>query len=313
METRSNHILVGSVVLILLLAAAVFTVWLARVSDTNQKVYDIFFKQSVEGLAKGSSVSYRGVPVGQVEDIKIWKDDPNFVRVRISIGEDVPVLVGTTATIQGSFTGVSTLLLEGAQKGNPPITEIGPAGAPVIPTKASGLGALLNSAPQLLERLSTLTERLTLMLSDKNQASITSILKNVDRLSGSLADRGPEIAATLAETRVAVKQAGDAAEQIGKLAGTTNQLLDEQGRPLLTDLRETVARARTSMDNLDAVLKDARPGVQAFSKQTLPEVGLLVRDLREMAEALSGVAERLNQGGAGSLVGSRKLPDYQPK
>jgi len=313
METRSNHILVGSVVLILIAAAAVFTVWLARVSDSNQKVYDIFFKQSVEGLAKGSSVSYRGVPVGQVEDIKIWKDDPNFVRVRISIGEDVPVLVGTTATIQGSFTGVSTLLLEGAQKGNPPITEIGPAGAPVIPTKAGGLGALLNSAPQLLERLSTLTERLTLLLSDQNQASIASILKNVDRLSGSLADRGPEIAATLAETRIAVKQAGDAAEQLGKLAGTTNQLLDEQGRPLMSELRETVARARSSMDNLDAVLKDARPGVQAFSKQTLPEVGLLVRDLRDMAAALSGVAERLNQGGAGSLVGSRKLPDYEPK
>lgn len=313
METRSNHVLVGAVVLILLLAAAVFTIWLARVSDSDQKVYDIFFKQSVEGLAKGSSVSYRGVPVGQVEDIKIWKDDPNFVRVRISIGADVPVLVGTTATIQGSFTGVSTLLLEGAQKGNPPITEIGPAGAPVIPTKAGGLGALLNSAPQLLERLSTLTERLTLLLSDQNQASIASILKNVDRLSGSLADRGPEIAATLAETRVAVKQAGDAAEQIGKLAGTTNQLLDEQGRPLLIDLRETVARARSSMDNLDAVLKDARPGVQAFSKQTLPEVGLLVRDLRDMADALSGVAERLNRGGAGSLVGSRKLPDYEPK
>ncbi|HEU4968482.1 MlaD family protein [Sphingomonas sp.] len=313
METRSNHVLVGAVVLILLLAAAVFTIWLARVSDSDQKVYDIFFKQSVEGLAKGSSVSYRGVPVGQVEDIKIWKDDPNFVRVRISIGADVPVLVGTTATIQGSFTGVSTLLLEGAQKGNPPITEIGPAGAPVIPTKAGGLGALLNSAPQLLERLSTLTERLTLLLSDQNQASIASILKNVDRLSGSLADRGPEIAATLAETRVAVKQAGDAAEQIGKLAGTTNQLLDEQGRPLLIDLRETIARARSSMDNLDAVLKDARPGVQAFSKQTLPEVGLLVRDLRDMADALSGVAERLNRGGAGSLVGSRKLPDYEPK
>lgn len=313
METRSNHILVGSVVLILLLATAVFTVWLARVSDTNQKVYDIFFKQSVEGLAKGSSVSYRGVPVGQVQDIKIWRDDPNFVRVRISINEDVPVLVGTTATIQGSFTGVSTLQLEGAQKGAPPITEIGPAGAPVIPTKAGGLGALLNSAPQLLERLSTLTERLTQLLSDRNQESIGHILKNIDRLTGDLADRGPEIAATLAETRVAIKQAGDAAEQFGKLAGTTNQLLDEQGRPLLVDLRQTVARARSSMDNLDAVLADARPGVQAFSKQTLPEVGLLVRDLRDMSEALSAVADKINSGGAGSLVGGRKLPDYKPK
>jgi phospholipid/cholesterol/gamma-HCH transport system substrate-binding protein len=313
METRSNHVLVGSVVLILLLATAIFTVWLARVSDTEQKTYDIFFRQSVEGLARGSAVSYRGVPVGQVEEIKIWRDDPDFVRVRIAIGEDVPVLVGTTASIQGSFTGVSTLLLQGAQKGAPPITEIGPAGAPVIPTQAGGLGALLNSAPQLLERLSTLTERLTLLLSDRNQESIGNILKNVDRLSGDLADRGPEIAATIAETRIAIRQAGDAAEQFGKLAGTTNQLLDEQGRPLVADLRRTVAKAQTTMENLDAVLADARPGVQNFSKQTLPEVGLLIRDLREMADALSGVADRLNRGGAGSLLGSSKLPDYEPK
>jgi phospholipid/cholesterol/gamma-HCH transport system substrate-binding protein len=313
METRSNHILVGSVVLILLIATAVFTIWLARVADTEQKTYDIFFKQSVEGLARGSAVSFSGVPVGTVEEIKIWKDDPDFVRVRIAIAEDVPVLLGTTASIQGSFTGVSTLLLQGAKKGAPPITEVGPAGAPVIPTQAGGLGALLNSAPQLLERLSTLTERLTQLLSDRNQESIGNILKNVDRLSGDLADRGPEIAATIAETRIAIRQAGDAAEQFGKLAGTTNQLLDEQGRPLVADLRQTVAKARTTMDNLDAVLNDARPGVQAFSKQTLPEVGLLIRDLREMSEALSGVAERLNRGGASSLIGSSKLPDYEPK
>lgn len=312
METRSNHILVGSVVLILLLAVAIFTVWLARVSDGGQKVYDIFFKQSVEGLARGSAVSFSGVPVGQVQDIKIWKQDPDFVRVRIAINDDVPVLLGTTASIQGSFTGVSTLLLEGAKKGAPPITEIGPAGAPVIPTKPGGLGALLNSAPQLLERLSTLTERLTEMLSDKNQQSITNILANVDRLSGSLADRGPEIAATLAETRVAIAQAGQAAEEIGKLAGTTNQLLDEQGRPLIADLRQTIARAGKTLDTVDAAVADARPGLQAFSKQTIPEVGLLVRDLRELSEGLSGVAERLNRGGASSLVGRRKLPDYEP-
>lgn len=313
METRSNHVLVGAVVLILLAAAAIFTVWLARVADGDQKVYDIFFKQSVEGLARGSAVSFSGVPSGQVQDIKIWKDDPDFVRVRIEIDEDVPVLIGTTASIQGSFTGVSTLLLQGAQKGAPPITEIGPAGAPVIPTKAGGLGALLNSAPQLLERLSTLTERLSLMLSDRNQRSISNILANVDRLSGDLADRGPEIAATIVEARLAIQRAGLAAEQFGKLAGTTNQLLDEQGRPLMVDLRQTVARAESTMAKLDTVLEDARPGVQTFSKQTLPEIGLLVKDLREMAESLSGISDRLNRGGASSLIGSQKLPDYQPK
>jgi phospholipid/cholesterol/gamma-HCH transport system substrate-binding protein len=309
METRSNQVLVGSVVLGILLAIALFLVWLSGVSGGRQKTYDIFFKQSVEGLATGSSVSFSGVPSGQITDIALWKDNPEFVRVRIEVKDETPILQGTTATISGvGFTGVSQITLDGAVKGAPPISEPGPAGAPVIPTKRGGLGALLSSAPQLLERISTLTERLTELLNDKNQKSLSGILANVDRLSGSLADRGPEIAATIADTRIAIKQAGTAAEQIGKLA----QSVDGQAGPLITDMRSAIASANRSMTTLDATLKDAQPGVQAFTKQTLPEVGQLVRDLRVMAESLTAVAGRIDQGGASSLISSPRLPDYKP-
>lgn len=314
METRSNHVLVGAVVLILLAAVLVFTVWMARVAGGEQKEYDIFFKQAVDGLAKGSNVSFSGVPSGQIKEIVLWERDPGFVRVRIAVNEELPVLQGTTATIQGvGFTGVSQIQLDGAIQGAPPITERGPAGRPVIPTKPGALGELLNSAPQLLERLSTLTERLSELLSDRNQASIAGILDNLEELSGAIADRGPEIAATLAQTRIAIEQAGNAAEEIGLLANTTNTLLAEDARPLVADLRATVAKASESMDNLDAAISDARPGLQAFSKQTIPEIGLLVRDLREMAASLSAVSERLERGGAGSIIGGAKLPDYEPE
>ena len=47
METRSNHVLVGAVVLILLAVLALFIVWLARLSGGNEREYDIFFRQSV--------------------------------------------------------------------------------------------------------------------------------------------------------------------------------------------------------------------------------------------------------------------------
>ena len=314
METRSNHVLVGGVVLGLLVALAAFTAWIAQLGGGGEKHYDIFFKQSVEGLAKGSSVSFSGVPSGQIEEIALWPKDPEFVRVRIRVKEDTPILQGTTATISGvGFTGVSQITLDGAVKGAPPITDIGPAGKPVIPTKPGALGELLSNAPQLLERLTTLTERLTELLGDKNQNSIAGILANVNRLSDALADRGPEIAATLAQTRVTIEQAGNAVEEIGKLAGTTNELLDTQGRPLMADLRKTVQSADKSMQTLDAVLNDARPGMQAFSRQTIPEVGQLVHDLREMSEALTAVASKLDRGGASALVGSSKLPDYDPK
>lgn len=314
METRSNHILVGGVVLGLLAALAIFTIWLAQLGSGGEKHYDIFFKQSVDGLAKGSAVSFSGVPSGQVDSITLWPKDPEFVRVRIRVKDETPILQGTTATISGvGFTGVSQITLDGAVKGAPPITDIGPAGKPVIPTKPGALGELLSNAPQLLERLTTLAERLTELLSDKNQNSIAGILSNVNRLSDSLADRGPEIAATLAETRITVQKAGVAVEEIGKLAGTTNALLDGEGRPLMADLRKTVQSAQKSMDALDGAITDARPGLQAFSKQTIPEVGQLVRDLREMSEALTAVAGRLDRGGASALVGSPKLPDYEPK
>ena len=122
METRANYVWVGAVTLAVLAALALFIVWIARWGEGAQKEYDIFFKESVSGLANGSQVSFAGVPVGQVSEIVLWDKDPEFVRVRISVKDEVPILVGTTATIQGSFTGVSTILLDGARSGAPAIS-----------------------------------------------------------------------------------------------------------------------------------------------------------------------------------------------
>lgn len=319
METRSNHVLVGAVVLILLAVLALFTVWLARVSTGSDREYDIFFKQSVDGLSPGSQVTFSGVPSGQVKEIAFWTD-PQFVRVRIVVKPDVPILQGTTATIQGSFTGPSAIQLDGAVKGAAPIAcprenpkSACPLGVPVIPTKPGGLGALLSSAPKLLERLTTLTERLTELIGDKNQASIAGILDNTNRLTRALADRGPEIAATLAETRNTIQKAGVAAEQLGNLAQTTNGLLADDVKPAVQRLNGAIAAAQHSMETLDATIGDARPGLQAFSRKTVPELGQLIQDLRQMAGALSSVAEKLDQGGATGLIGAPKLPDYDPK
>jgi phospholipid/cholesterol/gamma-HCH transport system substrate-binding protein len=314
MENRSNNVLVGGVVLALLIVTLGFIVWLAGVSGVENKKYDIFFKQSVEGLAKGSTVTFAGVPVGNVEDIELMPESPEFVRVRIGVKKDVPILQGTTATVAGvGFTGVSQVNLDGAIKGTPPITEPGPFGAPVIPTKPGALGELLSSAPKLLERFSALTERLTELLNDRNQASIGNILANVDRLSSALADRGPEIAATLAETRVAIRQAGEAAQEVGKLAHTTNGMMESDVKPLVANLNRTVSAARSSMENLDGAIAEARPGLKTFSTRTLPQVNQLVTDMSEMSAALTAVANRLERDGAGGVIAGNKLPDYKPR
>lgn len=314
METRSNYVMVGAVTLAMLAGLLLFTVWIAGLSNKSTKCYDIYFAQGVSGLNKGSNVSFSGVPVGQVEQISLLPDRPEFVWVRIQVDGETPVLQGTTAQIKGvGFTGVSEIQLGGAVKGARPITQQGPQGCPVVPASSGGLGALLNSAPELIDRIQRLTERLTELLSDENQNAISDILENVDRTTEVLAERAPDLADAIGDARIAARQAGVAAEKWGQVADTTNVVLQENAKPAMENLEKAIASVQSAADNLDAVIADARPGVQNFSKSTLPEANKLIRDLRDLTQALEGVSERVEQSGIGGTLGPQKLPDYKPR
>lgn len=312
METRSNNVLVGAFVLFFVAALAIFVVWLANDSGGPKREYDVFFKQSVDGLNKGAAVQFSGVPAGQVREIALWPEDPQFVRVRIEVNEGVPVLQGTTAAIEGvGFTGVSQISLDGAVKGAPPITDKGPAGKPVIPTRVGGLGELLNTAPQLLQRLSTLTERLAELADDRNQKSFAGILENVEQSTAILARNGPAIEKALADTRIAIQQTGVAAEQIGNLAASAQGTIDRNVDPAMKNLAETLKSANASMATLEGAITDARPGLKTFSETTIPEANALIRDLRRTSASLSSLTDKLDQQGAGAVLGGSKLPDYK--
>ena len=314
METRSNYIMVGAVTVALLAGVLIFIVWLAGLSNKSTKCYDIYFAQDVGGLNKGSNVTFSGVPVGQVARISLLPNRPEFVWVRIEVEEQTPVLQGTSAQIKGvGFTGVSEIQLTGAERGRSAIQQIGPQGCPVIPATSGGLGALLNSAPELIDRIQRLTERLTELLSDKNQNSISDILENLDATTAELRKRAPEMGDTIAEIKIASHNAGVAADNVAKLTDNTNRLVTEQGRPAAEDLRTAIAHVQQAADNLDAMITDARPGVQNFSKSTLPEANRLVRELRGLTESLKGVTDRVNQQGVGGALGPEKLPDYKPR
>lgn len=312
METRSNYVMVGAVTVALLIGTLLFIVWLAGLSGKSTKCYDVYFP-AVGGINKGSNVSFSGVPVGQVTKISLLPNRPEFVWVRMEVDQQTPVLEGTTAEIHSvSLAGANEIQLNGAQRGRPPITQVGPQGCPVIPASASGLSALLNSAPELLARIQTLTERLTELLSDKNQNAISDILENIDATTGTLRQQAPAMAETIADVRIAARNAGIAANNIAALSNNTNQLVNTQGRQAMDNLNQAIVSARKAADNLDAMIGDARPGVQTFSKSTLPEANRLVHDLRELSQSLEQVSNRASQQGIGGALGPEKLPDYKP-
>jgi phospholipid/cholesterol/gamma-HCH transport system substrate-binding protein len=315
METRANHLWVGAVTLLLLVALAAFIVWIARLGQGAQNEYDIFYGQSVSGLANGSQVAYAGVPVGQVTDIALSEDNPEFVRVRIRVKDGVPILIGTTATIQASFTGVSTILLDGARGGAPAITcetTACPEGYPVIPPKDGGINALLNNAPLLLERLATLTENLNLLLGPENQEQLAGILENSNRLTRELADAAPRLEGTFAELEVALKEAGEALDAFEKATQSTDRLINQEGPLLAEELRGTLRSANDAAAALAATLEDTRPAARQLRESTLPAAEATLQDLRTTSRSLRSITERLEAEGAGALLGGQTLPDYEP-
>lgn len=314
METRSNYAIVGAVVLALVVAMFAAVLWLSRYSGAPEQKFDILFDQAVNGLALGSPVAFNGVPVGKITEIRLLPKSPELVRVRISIGEDVPILQGTTAAIEGvGFTGVSQIELSGATQNAPPITEVGPYGVPVIPAKTGGLGALLASAPELLKNVSLVAKRLADVLDEDNKESLTVILANLAKVSGTLADNGPEIARTLSQTRAMLQAATGALQQIEAAAGSTDRFLREDAAPLAADLSKTLNSASTSLAQIEKLTAAATPGVNELSSETIPQASQLIRELRTLTAELSIIAKRLEEDPAGAIAGGKQLPSYKPE
>jgi phospholipid/cholesterol/gamma-HCH transport system substrate-binding protein len=316
METRANNLWVGAVTLALLAMLAAFIVWIARLNEGAQDEYDIFYNQSVSGLANGSQVTFAGVPVGQVTEIALAKDNPEFVRVRVKVKDDVPILVGTQATIQASFTGVSTILLDGARKGAPPITcetTACPEDRPVIPPGRGGFGEIVANAPLLLERLATLTEQLNLILGPENQKEMAGILRNSNRLTAGLADATPELTQNLKDFQVTMREFNDTLNAVERLADNTNGLVGKEGEPLAAELRATLKSANAALASLSATLEDTRPAVRQLRTNTLPNAEATLQDLRATSRSLRSITEKLESEGAGALVGGKSLPDYKPE
>lgn len=326
METRANYFWVGLVTLMLLGLLAYGIVWVAGLNNGSRSPYDILFKSSVSGLSKGSGVSFAGVPVGQVTEIQLWENDPEYVRVRIEVDDNVPILVGTTATLQSSFTGPSSILLDGARADAPKIScEITdcPDGAPLIPSKASGLGEIVANAPLLLERIATVTERLNMALSDENIEEFSSTLRNANRLTGEIAEAVPavkndaqlttaELRRTLQSAQVTFAEADAALIGFQKVTNSADGLINKDGVATANELRKTLKTANQAIDRLSKTLEKVGPAADRLNAETIPEAEETLADLREATAAVKAITEQLSDRGVGSLINGQALPEYKP-
>ena len=313
MENRQSHVIVGAVTFVLVLALIGFVLWLARFSREEKAEFDVFFNQSVAGLTVGSGVTFSGVPVGQVRQIALMPETPQFIRVRIELQPDTPVLEGTTASLQSvGFTGVTEIQLSGSMNGQKPLVQPGPYGVPVIPARQAGFGQLLESAPQVLERASTLLARLNEVFDDENRARVASLMENLDKVSGNIAAEGPAMRAAIREAEVTLKAATRAADKLATASDSANTLITEDGKPLVAELKRAITTTESTLKRVESLAATAEPGINSLATQTVPQVNQLVADLRDVSQQMGALAAKLDEDPAAALTGGRALPDYKP-
>jgi len=321
METRANHLMIGSFVLIVVLGLFGFVLWLAKIEiDQEFSYYGVTFDEAVSGLSIGGDVRYNGIPVGAVTVIEIDPKDPARVQVTLEVEQNTPVRADTVAKLEmQGITGVAFIQLGGGTAAAGP-PKPGPDGAmPMLRSERSAIQALFSGAPELINHAIVLIDEITKLVNDDNRAAIGSILANADDLSTRLARRGPELEKMLGDLQ---QIAGQTNQLVGRLnslldsadatlsvargtLSTADDLMDGDVRQTLKDLSLASKQFEVVGAQLEALVAESEEGLTAFSNDGLLELTRFLEEARVLISSATLLIEDLQSDPAQFLFGDR--------
>ncbi len=314
METRAHHILIGTFTILVVAAAMLFALWLAKTSISRQyDFYDIVFTEAVTGLSQGGMVQYNGIRVGDVDQLKLDPKNPSKVLVRIRVAARTPIKVDTRAKLGlTGLTGVAFIQLTG---GTPQSALLKPRGSEKIPTieaDDSALSKLLAGGEDIVTKVSDIITRASELLSSDNVKRISSTLDHLDQATGAIADQRKDLRVLIHQLAEASGKLNDALEQTQQLAGTTNRLLDNNGEALLGNANEAMASLNHAATQIDMLLADNRAALQS-GMSGLADIGPAIRQLRQTLQSLQTISNQFGDNPAGYLLGGERPREYTPK
>ncbi|MCW7536632.1 MlaD family protein [Aquabacterium sp. A7-Y] len=307
---KRHALLVGSFVIGALVLVVVTIVWLSGASLFQQQLYAVVhFEGSVKGLYVGAPVTFRGVPVGQVESIGIEVDDDSLnarIPVRMSLrasavrfdgGDDdgsrvdLPTLIkrGLKARLvaQSFVTGQKLIDLDFLP--DTPATLMGSKHDPEIPAVADRFGVLVDQIAELPLRETVQDLRQTLQTV---QATLDSTRKTLELSSKELSSTAAQARQTLATASTALRQvqgnAQSALASVTRLSDTTEATLQGVRPELQETLRGARAAAESARVAMDRVSELSAPGapLRADLDSAVRDLSQAARGLREWSELL---------------------------
>jgi len=290
MARQKTNLIIGLFVILGVIMGVVAIIWVGATSYFQKGVtYISYFDESVQGLQLNSTVKFRGVDVGLVDNIRVAPDNRHIgVVMKINMKDNLQKNYVAQLKSAG-ITGIMFVELDLIKPGDPnfsPKIEF-PSEYPIIGSRPSELQRLMAGANEIVEKfnkidaqgisdqLITTTKALEEVIKGKQ---MTSILTRVDAAAGNLdrltarADKvlgDAGLDKTVAEAREAIKGAQ------AMLATVNDQVLAMQlpatlgkTRELTRELQATSQNLRQSSETLEMFLQRVydRPSDLLFGK-----------------------------------------------
>jgi len=287
MEKKINYAMVGLFVIVLATIWLAISLWLALGDFSTQYTrYHVYMDESVSGLYLDAPVKYRGVEIGKVRQIKLNPTVPDQVQLTLDIDPEVPIREDTIAvlTVQG-MTGIAFVDLTGGSLGSPLLEAREDQFYPVIKSGPSFFSRLDMSGTKLVANLNVLAHALTEVLDEEGTQALHETLVNINKITRGFANSQAEMEQGIVSASTLLQNGAVASDQFGSLL---SQL--EATAKSIEGMAATVSKTG---ENINRYVANSGAGVQQFTRQTLPELGALISELRRLADTLQGIGQNL--------------------
>ncbi|GAA0391422.1 MlaD family protein [Brevundimonas terrae] len=294
MERDAHYAAVGIVTVALLVALAVFTIWLARLQfNEDYDVYDIIFYGPVRGLSEGGEVYFNGIRVGEVTKLNLNPERANQVVARVRVNGTTPVRVTSRAQLEPQgITGLNYIQITAGSTETPLLkSQHADNVVPVIQSQASPLAELLTGSGTVLQQTVDALNRINRVLSDDNIRSFSSSIRNVEEMTAELNARK----GMLLELEQTLKNANAAVAEYQGLAADTRQIINTDGRAAIANIAKASEEARTAIASINRSASSLEEPLGEFGTTTVPQINDAVRQLNQATRALEDMIDNVRQ------------------
>ncbi len=314
MENKAHYALIGTFVLLALLAGTFFVTWLSgRQFDQAYDEYTVEFSGAVRGLSRGSEVRLNGLNVGEVTRLSFGETNPNLVFVTVQVIDNSPIFEDGYAQLEPlGLTGLNYLQIN---PGTATLARMNPLNQK-IPGRTDQFSTLIEGGESIIDETALAIRKVNILMNEETIEDFQGFLANLNTLSANFQDADVDTQ-LIANTLKAWEQAGintsDAALAVKQSAAEFDSLLNDRVAPAFE-------AATTAMESADATIKELerlaqngsltaeelRTAVDRLSTQGFADLEDTTDAMRELMITLNNIAEQLERNPAQFLAGGEQ-------